>query len=152
MVFVKLEAEGIQEVGARINQIIKNIENEPGKTLTRMANDGLLFAIMQAPRRTGALASNIVIRGNKNTRQLAQRPVAGAPQPNYPMWIDMGVVRTDWGTNKENPRMIDKRDPMDKLYYFVGLGDGGHKGKTLSFLESRFPTEVKRLGERIIIR
>ena len=149
MVQIDISIEGFNGLDKRLKEIRDNIASEPGLTLKRMANDGLLFALMQAPMRTGALRSNLKMGGNKNSYWLRQDPVMGADHSEYPWMIDLGKVSPRWGTIGGRG-VIDTRSREDKLYYFVG--DKGHKGKTLKFLEDRFPNEVVNLGNRILIK
>jgi hypothetical protein len=136
---------GNRELGARINKIIKKIETSSDETLTKMSNEGLLYGIMVAPRRTGATAMNIKARGAKNYRVLYITPTEKA----YNIYIDRGTVPKKWGTNINDPRMIDKRKREEKLYYFIG--NDSVEGKTLKFMKQNFKRHVDELGKQIMV-
>jgi len=145
MTRLSIAMTGNRELGARINKIIKKIETSSDETLTKMSNEGLLYGIMVAPRRTGATAMNIKARGAKNYRVLYITPTEKA----YNIYIDRGTVPKKWGTNINDPRMIDKRKREEKLYYFIG--NDSVEGKTLKFMKQNFKRHVDELGKQIMV-
>lgn len=103
----------------------------------------------QAPKRTGALASNIKRAGGRNWASLSLGPVSSSRHPNYPMWIDMDVVGSKWGTKKSRG-MVDMRDRNEKIGFFVGTE--GNPGHTLRFAWENFPGHVSRLANKLDLR
>ena len=138
---------GNRELGAKINRIIKKIDTEPTKTINRMAYEAQLYAMMIAPRRTGATANSIKTRGTKNFREIYVNPIVVRGFP-YNTSIDAGKVSRRWGTRKLPPT-TDMRDRKEKLHYFVGTD--AVEGKTLMFVKKNFGRHVNELGKSIAI-
>lgn len=149
MVQIKYNIYGLTGLTNKVESLMKKIEKEPNRTIQKMGDSAQLFAMMQAPKRTGDLARNIKRFSGRNYVILAQGPVntsANNGNPVYPLLIDQSLVRPEWGVLKK-PGMIDMRDRSEKLNYFVGTKE--NRGKTLEFVEYNFPRQVEELHRRL---
>lgn len=142
---IQVRVTGNKELVAKLDRLSKKLEKEPNSTIQHVADMGYLHALVVAPRRTGRLATQIKKQGGKNWARLSLGSGLG-----YPTWIDMGIVRPSWGTNLNDPRMIDKRPREEKLHFFVGTES--NPGATLKFIQYNFPGFVEELGRRLEIR
>jgi len=152
MVRITYTVTGNIELGKKLTKLYKRIETEPNRTIQRMADEIQLEAMMLAPKRTGSLAANIRRSGGRNWANVGLGLVSGSANngnPSYPMLIDTGHVKDEWGLMRR-PGMIDTRSREEKLYFFVG--NEANEGKTLSYAKKNFPRHVGELVEKIKIR
>lgn len=143
---MNIRVTGNKELVAKLQRLSKKLDTEPTNTIQKVADIAYLHALVVAPRRTGKLTVSIKKQGGRNWARVSVGSGLG-----YPAWIDMGIVPQNWGTSyQKNPKIIDKRPPEEKLYYFVGTES--HPGKTLTFVREMFPGMVEELGRRLEIR
>ena len=142
---ISLRVTGNKKLIDKLERLSRKIDSEPNQIIQRIADETYLFALMQAPRRTGALATSITRQGGKNWARVSLGSGLG-----YPTWIDRGIVRSNWGTNLSDPKMIDKRPPEQKLHFFVGTPS--NEGHTLKWVRQKFPGYVEELSRRLEFR
>ena len=135
---------GNKELISKMNKLVQKLDREPNSTIQRVADVGQLFAVMQAPKRTGALAAGIKRSGGKNWARLSLGSGLG-----YPTWIDQDIVFPTWGT-KMARGMTDMRPREQKVNFFVGTES--KPGHTLTYLRQNFPGYVEELARRLEVR
>ena len=141
---INVSLVGNKELISKVNKLITRLDREPNNTIQRLADAGQLFAIAQAPKRTGRLASSIKREGGRNWARISLGSGLG-----YPTWIDQDIVSPNWGTRMK-PGMVDMRPRDQKVNYFVGTES--NPGHTLTFLRQNFPGYVEELARRLEVR